>query len=72
MIRQAFGEESMSRTHVFEWHAQFMAKSSQSQSQIKVRIIIFFDINGIVHKEFILVGQSIKSTYYCDIVWQLH
>jgi hypothetical protein len=25
MIRQGFGEESMSCTHVFEWHSQFMA-----------------------------------------------
>jgi hypothetical protein len=25
MIRQAFGEESMSRTQVFEWHAWSMA-----------------------------------------------
>jgi hypothetical protein len=25
MIRQAFGEESMSHTWVFEWHAQFRA-----------------------------------------------
>jgi hypothetical protein len=25
VIRQAFGEESMSRTRVFEWHAPFRA-----------------------------------------------
>jgi hypothetical protein len=25
MIRQAFGEESISRTRVFEWHARFRA-----------------------------------------------
>jgi hypothetical protein len=31
MIKQAFREESMSHTRVFEWHAQFRAKSKQSQ-----------------------------------------
>jgi hypothetical protein len=29
-------------------------------------LIIFFDNKGIVHKEFILAGQTVKSAYYCD------
>jgi hypothetical protein len=37
MIRQAFGEESMGHTQVFEWHAQFMAhqkkQTGEEQSQ---------------------------------------
>jgi hypothetical protein len=35
-------------------------------------LIIFFDIKGIVHKGFILAGQTVNSTHYCDILWQLH
>jgi hypothetical protein len=34
-------------------------------------IIIFFDIKGIVHKEFVVAGQTVNSAYYCDILWQL-
>jgi hypothetical protein len=41
--------------------------------------IIFSHIKGIVHKEFILVGQTVNSTYYCDVsrqqhenLWRLH
>jgi hypothetical protein len=35
-------------------------------------LIIFFDIKGIVHKEFVLTGQTVNSTYYCDVLRQLH
>jgi hypothetical protein len=31
-------------------------------------LIIFFDIKGIVHKEFVLAGQTVNSAYYCDVL----
>jgi hypothetical protein len=31
-------------------------------------IIIFFDSKKIVHKEFVLAGQSVNSAYYCDVI----
>jgi hypothetical protein len=34
-------------------------------------IIIFFDIKGIVHKEFVLAGQTVNPTYYCDVLQRL-
>jgi hypothetical protein len=30
-------------------------------------LIIFFDIKGIVHKEFVLAGQTVNSAYNCDV-----
>jgi hypothetical protein len=38
MIRQAFGQESMSCTWVFKWHARFRVKSSQRK--VKSMLII--------------------------------
>jgi hypothetical protein len=35
-------------------------------------LFIFFDIKGIVHKEFILAGQTVNSTYCCDVLQWLH
>jgi hypothetical protein len=32
-------------------------------------LIIFFDIKGIVPKEFILAGQTANSTYCCNVLW---
>jgi hypothetical protein len=55
-IRQAFREESMSHTQVF---------------RVKSMLIIFFDIKEIVHKEFILIGQTSKSIYCCYILQRL-
>jgi hypothetical protein len=37
------------------------------KSKVKKMLIIFFDIKGIVHKEFGLEGQTVDSAYYCGI-----
>jgi hypothetical protein len=42
------------------WRAKSRACSSLS-----------FDIKGIVHKEFVLVGQIVSSAYYCNVLWWL-
>jgi hypothetical protein len=34
-------------------------------------LIIFFGIKGIVHKEFVLAGQTDNSAYYCDVLRRL-
>jgi hypothetical protein len=34
-------------------------------------IIIFFNIKGIVLKESILAGQTVKSAYYGDVLQQM-
>jgi hypothetical protein len=34
-------------------------------------LISFFDIKGIVHKEFVLIGQTVNSACYCDDLYGL-
>jgi hypothetical protein len=34
-------------------------------------LIIFFDIKGTFHKEFVLAGQIANSAYYCDVLQRL-
>jgi hypothetical protein len=36
----------------------------QVKSKVKSMLIIFFDIEGIVHKEFPMVVQTVNSAYY--------
>jgi hypothetical protein len=43
-------------------------KARQVKSKVKSMLIIFFDIKGIVHKEFVLAGQAVSSAYYCDVL----
>jgi hypothetical protein len=37
-------------------------KARQMKSKVKSVLIIFFDIKGVVQKEFVLAGQSIQHT----------
>jgi hypothetical protein len=43
----------------------------QVKSKVKSTLIIFFDIEGIVHKRFVMAGQTVNSAYYRDTFQQL-
>jgi hypothetical protein len=68
MIRQAFGEESMN--HMESPNSSRPRKATQVKSKVKSMLIIFSDIKGVVHKEFVLQAkQSIPHTtvtFYCN------
>jgi hypothetical protein len=61
MIIQAFREESMSHTQKVQIH-QDQKEVRQVKSEVKSMPIIFFDIKGIVKKEFVQAGQTVNST----------
>jgi hypothetical protein len=70
----AIEKESMNRT----WESECLVQTSpklknvtQMKNKVKSMLIIFFDIKGIIHKEFVLAGQTVNSAYYCDILWRL-
>jgi hypothetical protein len=70
-IRQAFREGSVHRclNGMSKLSEIKKVEIGEEQGQkARSMLIIFFDIKGIVHKEFILVGQTVNSTYYCDTV----
>jgi hypothetical protein len=39
------------------------------KGKVKSMFIIFFDIKEIVHKELVLAGQIVDSSYYYDVLW---
>ena len=41
------------------------------KSKVKVMLVVLFDIQGIVHFEFLPQGQTVKQTVYKDILWCL-
>jgi hypothetical protein len=54
------------------WGRLGKKRARQVNSKVRRMLVIFFGIKGIVHKEFILAGQTVNSACYCDILWQLH
>lgn len=46
-------------------------KARQVKSNLKSMIITFFDIKGIVHKEFVPTGQTVNSGFYCEVLQRL-
>jgi hypothetical protein len=46
-------------------------KEREVKSKVKIMLIIFFDMKGIIHKRFILAGQTVNSAYYYDVRQQL-
>ncbi|UYV83548.1 hypothetical protein LAZ67_23001439, partial [Cordylochernes scorpioides] len=46
-------------------------KARMSKSRIKTMIIVFFDIRGIVHCEFVPQGQTVNSAFYLEVLRRL-
>jgi hypothetical protein len=42
------------------------------ECNLKIVLIISFDIKGLVHKEFIVAGKTVNSAHYCDALLRLH
>jgi hypothetical protein len=76
-LRQIISFLSWVNTGDKSWIYGYDPEAKQQFSQRKMKskaksmLIIFFDIKGIIYKEFNLVGQTVNSIYYCDVLWQL-
>jgi hypothetical protein len=69
MIRQAFGEENMSRTRNVKTR-----RDRKTERDVKCKaksMLIFFDIKGAALKEFVLAGQTVNSANCCNILRQM-
>jgi len=42
------------------------------KSNLKSMILTFFDIKGIVHKEFVPTDQTANSGFFCEVLQRLH
>jgi hypothetical protein len=42
-----------------------------SETQMKMILVTFYDIKGIVHFEFIPQGQTVNQAYYVEILKRL-
>jgi len=57
-----------------EWRGKDESKPKkprQSRSKVKVMLIVFFDIRGVVHYEFVPQGQTVNKEYYLGVMRRL-
>jgi hypothetical protein len=71
--RWIYGYDPETKQQSFQWKVPThrLKNGRQVKSKVKSMLIIFFDIKGIIHKEFGLPGQTIGSAYYCDVLQRL-
>ena len=46
-------------------------KARQVRSATKSMMIVFFDIRGIIHREFLPRGQAVNAEFYCSVLRRL-
>ncbi|XP_066258179.1 histone-lysine N-methyltransferase SETMAR-like [Euwallacea similis] len=57
-----------------EWHRLTSPRSKKERmikSKIKCMLICFFDVQGIVHKEFVPEGQTVNKHFYREVLERL-
>jgi hypothetical protein len=57
MLSKAYGEDTMKKSSVLSGTNSWN-RAHTSKSQMKTMLIIFFDIKGTIHFEFIPQGQA--------------
>jgi len=69
-----YGYDPETTRHSSQWKSPTSPrpkKARQVKSNLKSMIITFFDIKGIVHKEFVPTGQTVNSGFYCEVLPRL-
>ena len=48
-----------------------LKKARQVRSNVKTMLIVFFDVRGIVHREFVPPGQTVNQEFYLEVLRRL-
>ena len=69
-----FEYDPESKRQSSEWHTNSSPKPKKacmSKSRIKTMLIVFFDVRGIVHFEFVPQGQTVNAACYLEVLRRL-
>ena len=72
--RWVYGYYSETKQQSSQWKSQGSPrpkKARQRLSSTKSVLILFFDIRGIVHHEFVPEGQTVNAEFYCNVLRRL-
>jgi hypothetical protein len=77
IIREAFGEHSLSWAAVFEWHSCFKAsrvsveddeRSGQPSTSKTTENVEKIRTHPLIHREFVPPKMTVNSDFYCDVL----
>ena len=78
LSQQAFGEDVMGRTQVFDWFRRFREDRTSVESDFRSgrpsasrNWRFFFNSEGIVHHEYAPDGQTINKEFYVEVLRRL-
>jgi hypothetical protein len=57
------------------WRSARLSSSKKirlQKSRVKTTLIVFFDIGGMIHKEFVPQGTTVNSHYYLGVMQRLY
>jgi len=69
-----YGYEPETKQQVSQWkspNSPRPKKEREVRSNINSMLIVFFDIQVIVHKDFVPPGQTVNGKFYCEVVKRL-
>jgi histone-lysine N-methyltransferase SETMAR len=77
-----YGNDPETKQQPSQWktpNSPWPIKARQVHSNVKSMLIVFSDIQGIVHKEFLPPGQTVNGKFYCEVlkwlskgIWHKH
>jgi len=71
ILQQAYGEDAMGRTQVFDCFRRFKEIRTSVESDPRLGRPFFFYSEGIVHHEYAPDGQTINKEFYVEVLRRL-
>jgi hypothetical protein len=77
MLKESFGVNALGQSQTYEWFKRFKngrmsvddeQRSGRRSTRTTTENVAKVDIEGIVHKEFVLPGQTVNRKFYCEIL----
>jgi hypothetical protein len=73
MFKNAYGEECLWRTRVFEWHKWYIEaqKVRMQKSRVKGMLTTFFDAKGIIIHKFVPKKRTANGKFHREVIKKL-
>ncbi|XP_046659441.1 histone-lysine N-methyltransferase SETMAR-like [Homalodisca vitripennis] len=69
-----FEYDPESKRQSSDWHTQYSPKPKKGRmrkTHIKIMLVVFFDVRGIIHFEFVLQGHTANTAFYLEVLKRL-